>query len=432
MEQHQILQLNNEMELPRTFSKILLRRLLSDRTSRGLDDEALVKAYADSMENFGYTLIMARLSDKALTDAGADTKMLALNGRAVRDRIYEFYVSVLSKAYCCFPVIIGGSRVIVAEIQWESSAEEPPYRDAVEDLERFLLEQQQIMQDELGFIAQIIISEPKHDPDNMPDAFWQVLYSVDYVFDIYPGKSVVTFLHSIEKIPNTTNLQPKPEIEQMYFESIIKKDFNLAAGLLRKTIEREASVPSTALSLRLRVHARMDWTLTLLGLPKNRGLPECVAIYDCVTRSERGKTTDELYDCVDDFFHRLEAYYRKVPSDIANKIDIIIRYIKENYADHNLSVSTICEVFGVSASHLSRVFKNKTGIKLIDYIHITRLQEARKLLQKSNLNIGTIAKQVGYAGDWAMIRAFKRLEGATPSSFRSNLKSGDSTGISVD
>lgn len=414
--------LEDEYKLPKAFSKVLLRRFLDNPTVRGLNNNEFVSAYMSRLDNFTYIFIIIRMGDDALMGSGAPLEDLGPNADALRDRIFHFFHSVISEEYPCFPISIDRFLAFVIELEEGASSPDTAIHDKILKMEKFLLEAQRKMHESFGFISQLIISDIKHDLGDMPVLFQQTLFTIDYVFDIYPGRDVITFLTVLENIPDTSDLGPKPEFERLYFDCIADYDFNMANTILQQRIYEETLHPSTALSVRLRIHTRMAWTLSFLGLPMNRGLSECVAIYDCVDRVITCKTIDRVYDCVEDFFRRLGIYYRQSSMVIADKIDMISDYIKENYSDHTLSVGKICEIFNVSPAHLSRVFKKKTGLKLIDFIHIARLAQAKILLETTSRKLSDIAGEVGYSGEWTLIRAFKRYEGATPGSLRSDIK----------
>ena len=88
------------------------------------------------------------------------------------------------------------------------------------------------------------------------------------------------------------------------------------------------------------------------------------------------------------------------------------------YADGQLDLAMIAEHVGVSQSHLSRVFKAKYDIGLIQMLTIIRINKAKELLRQSNESIARIAEQCGFSSDSALIHAFKRIEGMTPGEFR--------------
>ena len=88
------------------------------------------------------------------------------------------------------------------------------------------------------------------------------------------------------------------------------------------------------------------------------------------------------------------------------------------YADGQLDLAMIAEHVGVSQSHLSRVFKAKYDIGLIQMLTIIRINKAKELLRQSDESVGKIADQCGFSSASALIHAFKRIEGITPGEYR--------------
>ena len=81
-----------------------------------------------------------------------------------------------------------------------------------------------------------------------------------------------------------------------------------------------------------------------------------------------------------------------------------------------MNVNFVSEQLGVPASHLTRVFQSCYQIRMLDYIQQVRLRAAKVLLSTS-MTIREIAEQTGYGSQINLIRAFKRIEGKTPSEF---------------
>lgn len=96
----------------------------------------------------------------------------------------------------------------------------------------------------------------------------------------------------------------------------------------------------------------------------------------------------------------------------------IQQYINLHFTDPNLSVSSLAEHFKLSQSYLLRVFKKGTGSGILDYIHQRRVDESKVLLRSSKKTVAEIAEEIGYANTLALTRAFKRLEGITPTNYR--------------
>jgi AraC-like DNA-binding protein len=96
----------------------------------------------------------------------------------------------------------------------------------------------------------------------------------------------------------------------------------------------------------------------------------------------------------------------------------IVRYIDEQYANPNLSVTLLADHFSLSKSYLFRAFKKGENCGILDYIHQRRVEEAKKLLRGSSAGISEIAVRIGYTNGLTLIRAFKRIEGVTPTMYR--------------
>lgn len=99
-------------------------------------------------------------------------------------------------------------------------------------------------------------------------------------------------------------------------------------------------------------------------------------------------------------------------------INDIILFVNKAYTDINLSVSMIADKFNINPSYLSRLFKIQKGICLLDFIHKTRIGNAKKLINNTDMSLKDIGNQVGYYNNIGFIRAFKRYEGITPGQYK--------------
>lgn len=105
----------------------------------------------------------------------------------------------------------------------------------------------------------------------------------------------------------------------------------------------------------------------------------------------------------------------------------IVDYVRQHYADHDLTVASISEHFGLSASYLSRLFKQATGMAPLDYIHQLRVHRAKELIVTTDHSIKDIAEMVGYWNALTMTRAFRKFEGITPGLYRETMQKGSPT-----
>jgi AraC-like DNA-binding protein len=95
-------------------------------------------------------------------------------------------------------------------------------------------------------------------------------------------------------------------------------------------------------------------------------------------------------------------------------------YIEEHYAD-NMSISDIAAVIGISASHLSRIFKAEVGKSPLEYLTEYRLNHSKRLLADGSCSLNIIVEAIGYNDVHTFIRSFKKVEGITPGEYRKRL-----------
>lgn len=75
-------------------------------------------------------------------------------------------------------------------------------------------------------------------------------------------------------------------------------------------------------------------------------------------------------------------------------------------------------VLAVSSRTLIRRFKNSTGYNPAEYLTRLRIEEAKRLLERTDLSLESIAERVGYRNSGSLRRTFRRTTHLSPSEFR--------------
>lgn len=99
-------------------------------------------------------------------------------------------------------------------------------------------------------------------------------------------------------------------------------------------------------------------------------------------------------------------------------LEEVTAYIREHYAE-NLGLEQFARQLGMSMGHFSRIFKEYTSEKFVDYVARVRLAKAKELLKETGLTMEEIAGRVGFISATSFITTFKKYEGITPGKFRS-------------
>lgn len=95
-----------------------------------------------------------------------------------------------------------------------------------------------------------------------------------------------------------------------------------------------------------------------------------------------------------------------------------IEFIKVNY-EHDVGVEDIARFCNCSKSHMQHLFKRYHGMGVMRYLENVRMQQAKKLLEDTDLPVCNIALQVGFHDPNYFSATFSKLCGSSPSVHRS-------------
>ncbi|MGZ9585631.1 response regulator transcription factor [Paenibacillus marinisediminis] len=95
----------------------------------------------------------------------------------------------------------------------------------------------------------------------------------------------------------------------------------------------------------------------------------------------------------------------------------VIRMIEKEFMN-DISLEIIARRVSLNPSYLSHLFKKETGQSLIKYITMYRLEQAKVMLQKTNMKIVDICESVGYWNSSYFCLTFKKYHGVSPQKYR--------------
>ena len=142
----------------------------------------------------------------------------------------------------------------------------------------------------------------------------------------------------------------------------------------------------------------------------------CFKLID--SKLEVGNTSEMADELVEFFIFALEE--KKHPSLSHDTVNKVILYIDDE-VESPLTVEDIAKKFDVSTSHLSRIFRVHTGVTLVEYINIRKVEESQYYLRFSDKKISDISDQFNFCNQSYFTRIFKKYTKETPRRFRSSL-----------
>ena len=97
-------------------------------------------------------------------------------------------------------------------------------------------------------------------------------------------------------------------------------------------------------------------------------------------------------------------------------VKISLEKIRDHFAER-ISIESVAEELGVSASYLSRKFKETTNHTFLELLNEHRIQQSVKLLSTGRYRVSEIGEKVGFNEYKHFYAVFKKHTGLTPSDF---------------
>lgn len=111
-------------------------------------------------------------------------------------------------------------------------------------------------------------------------------------------------------------------------------------------------------------------------------------------------------------------YITKFRQDIEDeKFEDVIKYINENYFN-KISYKIIGKKVNYNVKYFKKIFEEKTGKHIDEYVARIRIDKAKELILTTNLTDDLIALKIGYDDVNIYRQTFKRLEGILAGDFR--------------
>lgn len=143
--------------------------------------------------------------------------------------------------------------------------------------------------------------------------------------------------------------------------------------------------------------------------------------YSYLQEIDKFRDIEELTFWLSEIMNRFTQYVFHFAD--AKHVDIIykvIDYMRRNYM-RKLSLEDAAAHVYLSASYLSKLFKDATGHNFNSYLNMLRIDEGKKLLRDASIPLVDVSNLVGYEDQSYFTKVFKKVEGVSPGKYRQSI-----------
>lgn len=161
-----------------------------------------------------------------------------------------------------------------------------------------------------------------------------------------------------------------------------------------------------------------------LGLPKlspitlseTRMRPHFELLFDKI-KTESVENSERMGIAVHTMLSELVMATARTSDAPDDPVRLACAYVADHLAEP-ISVDDLARAGSVSASYLTRLFRQSLGTSPHDYLLRQRISQAKQLLIETNEPIGSIARQVGFSTESNFSYRFAKMCDITPRAYR--------------
>ena len=141
-------------------------------------------------------------------------------------------------------------------------------------------------------------------------------------------------------------------------------------------------------------------------------------IQKCELLNQAESIANLQYHALQDFTERVNQL--RFGSDRSKLVIDVVNYVQHHIS---LPVTTqeIADALFLSRPHLSKRFKDESGVTLKEFIWIQKIEEAKRLLKYTDKSLLAISVYLGFSSQSHFTHIFKNLVGKTPGEYRSEM-----------
>ncbi|WP_054025245.1 AraC family transcriptional regulator [Bacillus sp. FJAT-28004] len=236
--------------------------------------------------------------------------------------------------------------------------------------------------------------------------------------------SKTSFVWFSDSRPETATYYYPMDIEQRLISTIRAGEPDEAKRMVLSVMEK--NMENQQLSVEMKQQLVGELKGTLLKLLDQKAFMESELLHSLKNQIIGIQASNAIGVIQDEIVEIVEALCSVINSKKNHAhiqtVEEIKKFIAEAYGDSELTLYRIAEKVERPEKYISQLFKEVTDINVSDYLEMIRIEQATALLRTNACTVDEIAARVGYNSSHSFRRAFKRVMGVAPSSYRQSIK----------
>lgn len=255
---------------------------------------------------------------------------------------------------------------------------------------------------------------------NIRNSFEEAMQALDYNSGCGPGEMVLyqdihqigkEYFYPMDIETRLINLVKMGEKAEVLVILDMLQDKNITQAVLNADMAKQLSYEIRGTLIKLK---------SLIAVADSR---EEVVLDEMIKRMDAAESTSSMFIQTKKIFGELCDLKNSQKRSHNTKLkERIIRYVEEQYWQEELCLANASIQFNLTEKYFSQFFKEQVGENFSVYLERFRMEHAVIMLKNEEIPVNEIASRTGYTNVNTFYKAFKRVYGVSPSTYRQNLK----------
>ncbi|ACL74537.1 response regulator transcription factor [Ruminiclostridium cellulolyticum] len=248
----------------------------------------------------------------------------------------------------------------------------------------------------------------------LSESMSQAHKAIDYRFFSAPGS--IIYYQNIKDFSLNYSFKGIYKIEDMYkaLDSLDEMRIKKAIEVVFSDFRREYTAPEIIKMYVVNIIYKSISIVTSLN-----GSTDQIPLLDSITAIlAKSLIIDEMENMAHEYCFKFVIYAKSLKDKAKNSdMKLVDEYIRNNYT-RNLTIREISKKLYIHPNYLGHQINKWFGCSFNEYLHGLRMEEAKNLIENTNLKVHEIAERVGYSSYSNFLDQFVKRFSIKPSDYK--------------